>query len=308
MKDKKDNYLDSDYELDFKEFFYVLLDGKWLIISLTTFISIIAVLYSLMLPNIYKSQALLSPTDATSGISRSLRGYSGIANLAGVSLPSGDTDSNSAKAIKKLNSLSFFEFNILPKIFLPNLMALKSWDANTNSIIYDSSLYNDTANVWVRDFSYPQKQIPSAQESFEVFKEILSISSDDETGFVSISIKHQSPLIAKEWTNLVISEINSYYRKKDKLESQTSADFLNAEIAKTSLAQVKEVIAELLQEETQKLALVEAKEFYVFDYIDPPSVMEKKAEPKRSLICIFGAFLGLMLGMLIVLVRHYVLK
>ena len=308
MKDKKDNYLDSDYELDFKEFFYVLLDAKWLIISLTTFISIIAVLYSLMLPNIYKSQALLSPTDASSGISRSLRGYSGLASLAGVSLPSGDTDSNSAKAIKKLNSLSFFEFNILPKIFLPNLMAVKSWDANTNSIIYDSSLYNDTANVWVRDFSYPQKQIPSAQESFEVFKEILSISSDDETGFVSISIKHQSPLIAKEWTNLVISEINSYYRKKDKLESQTSVDFLNAEIAKTSLSQVKEVIAELLQEETQKLALVEAKEFYVFDYIDPPSVMEKKAEPKRALICIFGAFLGLMLGMLIVLVRHYVLK
>ena len=46
--------------------------------------------------------------------------------------------------------------------------------------------------------------------------------------------------------------------------------------------------------------------FYVFDFIDPPAVMEKKSEPDRLLICILSALLGIILGILLVLIRHYV--
>ena len=64
-------------------------------------------------------------------------------------------------------------------------------------------------------------------------------------------------------------------------------------------------MAELQQQQIQKLTLIEASDFYVFEYIDPPAVMEKKSEPSRAMICIFGALLGGMLGTLIVLVRHF---
>ena len=76
----------------------------------------------------------------------------------------------------------------------------------------------------------------------------------------------------------------------------------------TSLSEIRRVIAELLQEETQKLTLIEANQFYVFEFIDPPAVMEKKSEPKRPLICILGAMLGGMLSILFVLIRHYAIK
>ena len=66
-----------------------------------------------------------------------------------------------------------------------------------------------------------------------------------------------------------------------------------------------EKTAKLLQEQTKKLTLIEANEFYVFDYIDPPAVMEEKSEPKRALICILGAMLGGMLSVLFVLIRHF---
>ena len=73
----------------------------------------------------------------------------------------------------------------------------------------------------------------------------------------------------------------------------------------TNLSEVKEAIAQLLQEETKKLALIEANELYVFDYIDPPAIMEKKSEPGRAFIVIFSALLGGMLSVLLVLIRHY---
>jgi uncharacterized protein involved in exopolysaccharide biosynthesis len=298
-----------DDVIDLRELFYVLLDGKWIIVSLTAFISIIGVIYSLSLPNIYQSNAMLVPVNSSSGISGALGSYSGLAGLAGISLPSGGDEGNSAKALQKISSLSFFEKNILPNIHLPDLMAVDSWNSKTNIVAFDESIYDTSSNTWIRDYSYPQQQIPSAQESFEVFKtEHLSLSEDIKSGFITLSIKHQSPFVAKQWVELVVNEVNTFYRQKDKLESEKAASYLNQQISMTGLSEIKQVLAELLQEETKKLTLIEANQYYVFDYIDPPAVMEKKSEPKRALICILGALLGGMLSILLVFIRHYAIK
>tara|TARA_B100000787_G_C16159353_1_gene280614 strand:- start:334 stop:1284 length:951 start_codon:yes stop_codon:yes gene_type:complete len=301
---------DFDDEIDLRELFYVLLGGKWIIISLTAFVSIIGVIYSLSLPNIYTSRALLTPVTSSSSFSGALQGYSAIAGMAGINLSSGGgSESNSVKAIHKLSSLSFFENNILKNIFLPDLMAVESYNYATNTLTYDQSIYNKKSNAWVRDYSYPRKQIPSAQESFYVFiSEHLSISEDAKTGFITISIRHQSPFVAKQWTELVINEVNTFYRQRDKSESEKAVNYLNQKISMTGLSEIKQVIAQLLQEETKKLTLIEANEFYVFEYIDPPFVKEQKSEPRRSLICILSALLGGMLSIFLVLIKHYFFK
>ena len=299
---------DFDDEIDLRELFYVLLEGKWIIVSLTAFVSIIGVIYSLLLPNIYESKAMLVPVNSSSGISGALGSYSGLAGLAGISLPSGGDEGNSAKAIQKISSLSFFENNILPNIHLPDLMAVKSWNSKTNTLTFDDSIYDTNSNTWIRDFSYPKQQIPSSQESYAVFKQHLSLNDDKKSGFITLSIKHQSPFVAKQWVELVVNEVNAFYRQKDKSESEKAVNYLNQKISMTGLSEIKQVLAQLLQEETKKLTLVEANQYYVFDYIDPPAVMEKKSEPKRALICILSALLGGMLSVLFVLIRHYAIK
>ena len=300
---------DFDDEIDLRELFYVLLEGKWIIVSLTAFVSIIGVIYSLSLPNLYQSKTMLVPVNSSSGISGALGNYSGLAGLAGISLPSGGDEGNSAKAIQKISSLSFFENNILPNIYLPDLMAIKSWNSKTNIVAFDESIYDTSNNTWIRDYSYSQQQIPSAQESFKVFTtEHLTLSEDQKSGFITLSIKHQSPFVAKQWVELVVNEVNAFYRQKDKLESEKAVSYLNQQISMTGLSEIKQVLAQLLQEETKKLTLIEANQYYVFDYIDPPAVMEQKSEPKRSLICILSALLGGMLSILFVLIRHYAIK
>ena len=296
-------------EIDLKDFFYMLFLGKWIIISITLLASIASVYFSLKLPNIYQSKALLVPVESSSGNAGVLGGYSGLASLAGVNLSSVASEDNSVKALEKLETLSFFENNILRGIYLPNLMALKSWDANKNALIYDEDVYNKNQNMWIRNYSYPQKQKPSPQESFVTFKsKHLYLSKDDKTGIVSLSITHKSPHIAKKWTELYVKEINSFYRQKDKSEAQKSITYLNTQIAKTNLSEIKYVMAELLQQEIQKLTLIEASEFYVFEYIDNPVVMENKYGPNRALICILGALIGGMIGFLIVLIRHVIMS
>ncbi|EKO35934.1 chain length determinant protein [SAR86 cluster bacterium SAR86E] len=304
------NYNNSyDGEFDFYQLFQVIAHGKRIIISFTIIAAVLAVIYSLSLPNIYQSKALLVPVEPQEGVSSALESYSGLASLAGVSLPSQNSGSNSKRALEKLISLSFFENNILPSISLHELMAVKSWDVNLNKLVIDDDLYDEKNNSWVRDFSYPQKLIPSAQESYEVFqKKHFIIDEDKKTGFISLSIKHQSPYIAHKWAELIINQINAFYRKKDKDEAEKAVIFLNSEMIKTNFTEIKQAIATLLQKETQKLTLIAVNESYVFEYIDPPSVMEKKSEPRRAFICILGTIFGLMLGIITVITNNYIFQ
>ena len=282
-------------EIDIKSLFKIILNGKLIISASTILFSIIAVTYSLTLSNIYQSTALLSPVGDQSSSSQSLNNIGGLASLAGINISS-TSGGNSTKAITKITTLSFFEENILPNIFLPNLMAVRTWDEESNSVIYDSS-YNVQTGKW--------KKIPHPQKSYKAFKRKLQVSQDYDTKFLTISIKHESPYIAKEWAELVVHEINNSFRAKDKREAESAMKFLNSQMALTSYTEIKQVVAQILKQKMQQLTLIEANEFYVFSYLDQPAVARKKIEPSRTSICILGTLLGFMLGVLIVLVRGY---
>ena len=148
------NNIDNN-DLDLREIFKALWMGKFTVISVTTFFIIASIIYSLSLPNIYHSRAILSPVGESSGngMSQMMKNMGGLASLAGVNLSAGDSGSKTLQAIEKLNTLSFFENNILPNIHLPDLMAIESWDANVNDIIYDPEIYDEVTKTWTREYS-----------------------------------------------------------------------------------------------------------------------------------------------------------
>ena len=289
-------------EIDLKEIFSVIWQGKYLIVILAASFSILAMIYSLSLPNIYQSKALLSPV-GEDNINNIFQNYAGLASFAGIDISSQGKDKNTLRALEKVNSFSFFKENILPKIFLPDLVAVDSWNANENIIEYDDNLYNQNLDQWIA-----KSEIPSEQESFKVFKEILNVTKDINTGFVTISVKHKSPLVSMEWTELVVKELNYFFRSKDKLEAEAAMNYLNNQIARTNFVEVKQAIAQILQQKTQQLALIEVTDFYIFEYIDPPKVEEEKDEPSRSLISILGLILGTIFGISYVIFNYYRIK
>lgn len=307
LNKNKEAYIDN--EVDIYEFFQVLINGKLFILLITILVTAAAFFFSLLLPNIYQSRALLAPQESMGAISSSIQNYSNLANIAGINFGSELNKGNKTKAMKKVISLSFFENNILPKIYLPNLMAVDSFDYQSKTLIYDKNIFDKASEKWVRDFKYPQKLIPSPQESFKVFlNEHLVIDEDQKTGFVAIAINHQSPFIAQKWTELIVIELNEFFRKNDKAQAEKSIKYLNEQMVKSSFAEIRQAIAQLIQHETKNLSLIEAKKEYVFAYIDPPVVMEEKEKPNRAIMVFIGFLFGSFFGAIIVLVRHYAVK
>ena len=291
-------------EIDLAVLVRALFHGKWIIIGFTSIASILVVIYSLSLPNIYTGQALLVPVSSKDSVGggSAQGGLGGLASLAGLSLS--DSSDTSIVAIEKIQSLSFFEDKILSRINLPDLMAVKSWNLSSNLITYDKEIYDAQMKTWTREVVPPQKPKPTAQESFKAFMEHINVVKDLKTNIVTISAQHQSPFVAKQWADLVVTEINTFYREKDRSEAEFAVNYLNDQISQTRLSEVKMVIAEVLAQQIQKLTLIEANDNYVFDYIDPPAVMEKKSAPRRAIICIIGALLGGFIGALVALFKY----
>ena len=48
---------------------------------------------------------------------------------------------------------------------------------------------------------------------------IFRVSKDIETGFLTINVKHQSPIVAQAWAETVVNQINYFFRSKAKKEA-----------------------------------------------------------------------------------------
>jgi len=297
-----------DDEIDLRELFSVLWDGKVWISAITAAAAAISVFVALSLPNIYESKALLAPKSdgGSGGLSGLAAQYGGLASLAGINLSGvgGGDVSKAALAQEKLKSLSFFTKHLYSEV-LVDLMALDYWDAATGEIVIDSSVYNQGTSQWVRETSFPRNAKPSAQEAHKLFIQAISVSEDKQSGLVTLSVQHESPVVAKLWADMLIDRINEEIRSEDVGEAEASIAFLEAQREQTSLVSLDEVFAQLIEEQTKTIMLANVSKDYVFDIIDPPVVPELKSKPSRALICVLGTLLGGMLGIVWVLVRHY---
>jgi len=300
------NTVASDDEIDLRELFSVLWDGKLLITFITGFAAVCAVLFALWLPDIYESKTLLAPKDenGAGGLAGLARQYGGLASLAGINIGGGGESSKALMAQQKIKSLDFFTRYLYEKIVL-DLMAVDHWDSVSGAIAYNSNVFDPKSQVWTRQASPPRQAKPSAQEAHKAFLAVLSVSEDKQTSLITIAIKHQSPVVAQAWVTLIIEAVTEELRNSDIEEAQESIAFLEQQRAQTSLVSLDEVFAQLIEEQTKTIMLANVSKDYVFSVIDPAVVPELKTEPKRALICILGTLLGGMIAVLLVLVRHY---
>ena len=157
INNTKENKFEDD-EIDLIEFISILWSGKKTIIISFILSSIFIVFYSLSLPNIYTSDAVLSPVEVESNMTDALGEMSSVAGLVGVELSSGSVDRTSI-GMEVMKSRRFFENFINDNEVLVPLIATKGWDVSTNQLIIDDKIYDVKNDKWVRKFLLLFKQI-----------------------------------------------------------------------------------------------------------------------------------------------------
>ena len=294
----------ADDEIDLRELFTALWQGKWIIIVTTFLFSVASVFYALSLPDIYKSEVTLAPVSEDSGLK--IPGQlGGLAALAGVNLGGMGGGDKTGLALEILKSRDFIgRFIEQNDLYLP-IMAAEGWSRADNELLWDRKVFDEQTQQWVRKVKAPFQPKPSTLETVEEFKKLFSVSQDKTSGMVKLSVEHFSPYLAKSWADSLVKAINEEMRTRELTEAERSIAYLNQQIVQTNLADVRTMLFSLIEEQTKTLMLANVREEYVFKTVDPAVAAEKNDKPDRALICVIAAILGFLLSAIISLVRHF---
>jgi uncharacterized protein involved in exopolysaccharide biosynthesis len=293
-------------EIDLREFFAALWQGKWWVIGSSFIAAVLAVTLALSLPDVYRAQITATPSENAQSGGLGLSGQmGGLASLAGVNLGGSKVD-KSTIAIEILRSRKFIgDFISRHNLKVP-LMASSGWVFSTNTLILDPSIYDATQNKWLRVVESPRTPEPTEWETTKKFlNEHLFIDEDQQSGILRISIEHYSPFLAAQWVSLLLQDLNDYMRQRDVSEAQASIQYLENQMATTNLSSMQEVFANIIEQQLQTLMLANVRDEYIFSTIDPATVPEERAKPSRALIAIAGTLLGSILGITIALVIYF---
>ena len=290
-----------DEEIDLKELFFVLWSGKIKIIAITAIFAVGSVFYALSIPNQYKATALLAPAQSDGdGLSGALGQLGGLASLAGVSIGGGES-SESQIAQEIMKSWSFIEKFIYENELEVDIYAGVDWNKELNKIKINEDSFDLEKREWIFE-------PPTSWQLFNKFSAMVTVSEDRDTGLVTVSLEYFSPLIAKRWLDMYISAINEYMQERKVFKVSNNIEYLEAQIKKTSIAEMREVFYTIIEEQTKNKMVAEASPEYAFVTVSPSMVPEQKSQPKRALICVLGTLFGGGLAVFLVLFRHYVLR
>lgn len=296
--------LKQDIALD--ELFRAVFARKGLIIIGTLFFAIISVAIALHLPNQFKSKStLIINTQSSGGLSSLAGSLGGLAGMAGIQLGGVGEGSNPLIARELITSQTFILSFIEKQNMLVPLMAAKSWNASTGELVLNDNIYNTETNSWLVNNQFSSELRPRKEDIVRAFNEIVTLSEDSKTGVLTLSIEFYSPVLAQQWLIAFIDEINEKIRQYDIDNSTKSLTYLKQLLSETDNQYFKETFYKLIEEQTKTLMLSKVRADYVFKIIDPPNAPEKKSKPSRAIVCVIGTFLGGVLMVLFVLIRHF---
>jgi len=296
----KASLVEARDEIDFLELASMIWGGRVWVIVFCLFFSIGAVVYSISLSNLYRSEVLLVSTSSQSSSGGLGAGQlSGLASLAGVQLGGSGADSLSI-TLETLKS-KFFLSNFIDKFELkPAILGTTGWNDMQDNWIYNEDVFDKNTGLWL---SSPE---PSIQRAVYVFsKKMLEVEGATKDGFVKIAITSTSPRFSKIWASNLVTEINDYLKKQAIQEAKQSISYLEKQLGETDIAQMKSIFYQLIEQQIKTIMLAQAGNNYALKVIDPAIVPEQRSSPNRAVISVVGALLGLFFGVLVAFIVGY---
>ena len=270
---------------DLKDIFLLLKKYKiYFIIPVIASISV-SLIVALVTTPIYRADVLLaSAGNEGDNLGRLASQFGNLASIAGISLP-GNSEDKSATYLATLTSRSFIEQYVVGRQMRP--------------IIFQD-MWDDTRNAWINDAE------PTAWQTYQYINgNVISATTDRRTGLITFSVFWSDPIVAAQWANNMIEDLNNHIRQQAIEETESSIFFLEQQLEGTSQVNAQNVIYNLIEEQTKNIMLANVREEYAFKVVDPAVVPEIRVRPARRKIAIMGLLVGLLFGSLLALSKNY---
>ncbi len=290
-------------EIDLRELFATIWANKFTIMALSMLITSFALLYALNKPNVYTSKSILIPKDQGGKPSIS-GGAAAMAAMAGINIGGGG-GLDISSLFKNLLGDYAFNKTLIEKYRLDKMLSPENIEphlvfAANKKEVYE--FFNKSSEDKVEK-NYKDVLF----NTFKKLKGILSVSTDKESGAITLSAKFEDRFVTKKLIDIYLKEMSEYIKRLDLKEIDEQVRYYESELQRAKNLDLKANINELLSALVKKKVLSQAGEFYMVKQLTKPQVayIKDKAGPKRALILIVAFITSIILGIFLVFFKEF---
>ncbi len=293
-------YIEED-EIDLRELFSTIWGNKWKIIFLSILITSLALIYALTKPNSYESNTILILKEQSKP---SLGGgAAALASMAGISIGGGGSSIDVGALFKNLINDYAFNRTVIARYNLVQKLSDEAMEDKKVYVLNGRQMHRDIA-TFLGSKKEKEKKDQEALlfNTFKKIKGIISISTDKESGAITLSATLEDRFLAKELVNIYLKEMSNYIKRLDLKETDEQMQYYESELANTTSLDLKSNLTELISTLVKKKVLSQAGEFYMVKQLTKPEVayIKDKTKPKRALIIVVAFITSLILGIFMV--------
>ena len=239
---------------------------------------------ALMTP-IYRAETQLVPAEESGAgsLSAMLSNFGGLGRLAGI---------GSAGPTRKDEALAMLRSRAFVAAFIESAQGL--------AVLYPDEWDNQTG-TW-----QPGAAEPTEQDQYLRFVEqVLRVSENEQTGIITVGITLDDRMVAAQWANDIVRQLNQTFRESVAAEAQRSIEYLYGELEAASSVELRQVIHRLIETQIQTVMLSNVRKDFVFRVIDPAVAPDADhlVAPRRVLMAALAIVLAGFLGLAFALTR-----
>jgi uncharacterized protein involved in exopolysaccharide biosynthesis len=279
--------VDED-EIDLLELIRTLLQAWKTIVGITIVCVGLAVAYALHAPEVFKAKALLAPAqEDETAASSLLNKFGGLVAIAGVK------DKSDAFMSRVLGTVNSFKF-------LSELI-------NNNNLLIQifAERWNKENSTWVLN---ENEKEPTVADAVALLADNILIEEVKGSSLYTLQVSSNNRNLSAAICNQLIVTLNDKFRKIAIQNSLKRIEYLNQELAKTKLEDMRAVLFNLMTAEKQKAMISNIEKDAAFEVIDPAVAPEAPEKPKRKLIVALGGVCGGFLGIFAVFFAQFLRK
>lgn len=298
-----------DKVIEFKEILMALWQGKIIILICSVIAIIFGSLYLRTQPEKYTVEYRLKPVSG-SDQQPNLSGFSGIASLAGVSLPS--RSNNDFIIFKELLTSVEVAERVFDNQDLVKSLFISEWD---NTLGEYRGPVKSRKNIYINNiktFLTGKKEVsyisPNPRRLAKIFSSSINISLNKQTGFLHLSSETSNPEKSIEFI-VEFAEITDRIMRERYINfSKDPLIFYKEKLRIARAREHREALAQLIGAEEQKLMLASSGKYFIAEPFVRPFISLTPTYPKSNLILALSILIGIIFGSVAVLVRNFTKK
>lgn len=253
----------------------------------------------------YRAQLRLTPAESSNGGQARLGQLGGLAAVAGISLPTGDS-SPFILYIEGVTS-SIVAAKLVDRPDLVQVIFGNEWDEANRRFVEPTSTLRSISQGVKSLIGFPVYawEPPNEARMRDYLLDNVTVIQTLKSPVITLQYDNQDPEFAKRFLTAVHRALDSSLREKARLRSEQNIAYLSSQLQRVTLAEHRAAVAQALSEQVKARMLANSSMSYAADPFGSATASVRPVSPKPMMILMLGIVLGLMAALLVVVARWH---